>query len=93
MNSFIFDKENENYYKLFLLANETIKKILKLDGVVGAIYYKALVLEIKLSLCAQFAAKVLGGVGRWTPQGFSNFRHVHNNSLYPISFTLNLIIK
>lgn len=44
------------------LADESVKKVLELVRVVGAVDDVALVLEVELSLGAELAAKVLGAI-------------------------------
>ena len=42
--------------------DENVKHLLQLNGLVGAVYNKAVGLDIKLSLSTKFTAKKLGGI-------------------------------
>ena len=72
------------------LLDEPVELVLHLASVVAAVDNVSLCLDVRLGLGAKFAAKVLGDVG-WRPsQCPANVHHIHNNSLDPVSLSLNL---
>ena len=72
------------------LADEDVQEILKFGGVVRPVDNVAFILEIKLRLSAQLAAKEFARVCWGSTQCFADLRHVCNNSLNSIAFTLDL---
>lgn len=73
-----------------VLANKAIEEVLQLGGVVTSIDDEALVLEIKLGLGAELAAKELGRIGCRSADGLGDLDHVDDDGLDTVSLALDL---
>lgn len=70
-------------------VDEDIEEFTKAIGVMSTVDDVAVVLFVKRSLGAKFAAEELGGVGRGTAQCASDVGHVGDHGFYAVTFSLD----